>query len=188
MPKHLSVFSVRQAVAAIHCGGVIACPTEAVWGLSCDPFNEVAVARLLNLKRRPEAKGLILVVDAVCQLNWLLQGLPASQRARLELSWPGPTTWLIPHRDRVPPWVHGEHDTVAVRVSAHPVVRALCNCWGGAMVSSSANPAGAQPALQAFQVRRYFGERLDYIVPGACGGADRPSVIKHLASDEIVRA
>jgi L-threonylcarbamoyladenylate synthase len=182
-----SAFPIRRGVATMLCGGVIACPTEAVWGLSCDPLSETAVASLLELKRRPRSKGLILVAATMSQLEWLLQGLPASQLARLELSWPGPSTWLIPHLDRVPPWIHGDHDTVAVRVSAHPVVSALCRCWGGALVSSSANPAGAQPALHSFQVRRYFGERLDCIVPGALGGARRPSVIKHLASDEIVR-
>jgi len=156
--------------------------------LSCDPFDEVAVARLLNLKQRPQDKGLILVVANTSQIDWLLHDLPASQQARLELSWPGPTTWLIPHRDRVPSWIHGDHDKVAVRVSAHPVVSALCNVWGGALVSSSANPTGKQAARHAFQVRRYFGKQLDYIVRGTLGGATRPSVIKHLDSDKIVRS
>ena len=167
---------------------MVACPTEAVWGLSCDPFSELAVAHLLQLKRRPEGKGLILVAATMSQLEWLLRGLPAAQRARLELSWPGPTTWLIPHNGRVPPWIHGDHDTVAVRVSAHPAIAALCRTWGGALVSSSANPAGAQAAVHAFQVRRYFGDRLDYLIPGVTGGAARPSVIKHLVSDEVVRS
>ncbi len=180
--------SIRRGVAALHGGGVIACPTEAVWGLSCDPFDEAAVSRLLNLKRRDPGKGLILVAAAESQLEWLLQGLPVAQRARLRLSWPGPTTWLIPHHGRVPSWIHGDHDTVAVRVSAHRVVSALCHSWQGAMVSTSANPAGSQAAVHAFQVRRYFGERLDDIVPGAVSGARRPTVIKHLESDQIVRA
>lgn len=188
MSAQPSTLSIRRGVSAICNEGVVACPTEAVWGLSCDPFSELAVAHLLNLKRRPESKGLILVAADLSQLQWLLQDLPAAQRARLELSWPGPTTWLIPHRGRVPPWIHGDHDTVAVRVSRHRVVASLCQLWGGALVSSSANPAGAQPAGQAFQVRRYFGDRIDYLVPGAVGGAARPSVIKHLASDEIVRS
>lgn len=172
----------------MYCDGVIACPTEAVWGLSCDPYNEVAVARLLSLKRRSPDKGLILVVARTSQVQGLLHDLPTSQRARLELSWPGPTTWLIPHQGRVPAWVYGNHDTVAVRVSAHPVVSALCHRWGGALVSSSANPAGSQPAVHSFQVRRYFGERLDYILPGTLGGATRPSVIKHLVTGEVIRS
>ena len=180
--------SIRQAVAALYSGGVIACPTEAVWGLSCDPLDEVAVARLLNLKRRDVGKGLIMVAATEPQLAWLLQGLPTAQRARLQLAWPGPTTWLVPHHNRVPHWIHGDHDTVAVRVSAHPVVSALCRAWGGALVSTSANPTGHQSAMQSFQVRRYFGEQLDCIVPGAVGGADKPTVIKDLASDQIIRS
>jgi L-threonylcarbamoyladenylate synthase len=187
LPKTLSTLALRQAVTAIRGGGVVACPTEAVWGLSCDPFNVVAVARLLYLKQREMAKGLVLVAGAESQLEWLLRDLPLAQRARLSLSWPGPTTWLVPHQHRVPGWICGDHDTVALRVSAHPLVRALCNAWGGPLVSSSANPAGGRPATQSFQVRRYFGADLDYIVSGALGGASRPSVIKHLLTDEIIR-
>jgi len=93
----------------------------------------------------------------------------------------------LPHRGRVPFWIHGEHDTVAVRVSDHPVVRALCLAWGGPLVSSSANPAGARPARESFQVRRYFGNRLDYLLPGAVGGAGRPTGIRDLVSGKVIR-
>ncbi len=182
------LLALRKGIDALHSGGVIACPTEAVWGLSCDPFDELAVTKLLSLKRREMSKGLVLVAAQESQLEHFLQGLPASARARLSLSWPGPTTWLIPHHHRVPHWIYGDHDTVAVRVSAHPVVRTLCESFGGVLVSSSANPSGSRPAQQAFQVRRYFGAALDHIVPGALGGADRPTVIKHLLRDEVIRS
>lgn len=174
----------RDALAA---GGVVACPTEAVWGLSCDPWDEQAVMRLLELKRRPVSKGLILVAATESQLQFLLQHLSPEQRGQLSVDWPGPVTWLIPHRGRIPPWISGDHDTVAVRVSGHPVVNALCAAWGGPLVSSSANRAGAQAPRAAFQVRRYFGERLDYILAGAVGGSARPSVIRDLASGRILR-
>lgn len=121
---------LKFAVEALQDGGVIACPTEAVWGLSCDPENEFSVARVLAMKRRPVAKGLILVAGAIDQFAQLLAGLPQPQLDKLVASWPGPVTWLVPHRGRVPPWIHGDHDTVAVRVSAHPAVRALCLAWG----------------------------------------------------------
>ena len=179
---------LRAAVSALHAGGVIACPTEAVWGLSCDPDDPQAVYRLLALKQRPVAKGLILVAAAESQLGFLLRGLDPEDRARLSATWPGPTTWLVPHRKRVPYWIHGEHDTVAVRVSAHPVVSALCRAWGGPLVSTSANPGGARPARALFQVRRYFGDALDGLVPGAVGGQQRPTGIRDLASGEIIRA
>jgi len=169
-------------------GGVIACPTEAVWGLSCDPDNEWAVEYLLALKARPASKGLILVAHDMDQLDFLLTGFSAELLDALSASWPGPSTWLVPHRGRVPDWICGEHDTVAVRVSDHPVVGALCAAWGGPLVSTSANPAGAQPAREAWQVRRYFRDSLDYIVPGATGSAGRPTIIRDLLSGQIIRA
>lgn len=175
-------------MAALADGGVLACATEAVWGLSCDPDNPDAVGRLLALKQRPVEKGLILVAADSSQVAGLLEPLSDAQRARLALSWPGHTTWLIPHGGRVPPWVHGGRDTVAVRVTAHPGMAALCRAWGGPLVSTSANPAGAQPAVQAFQVQRYFRGRLDYLLPGQVGGARRPSVIRDLATDQVLRS
>ncbi len=179
---------LQQAVAALDDGGVVACPTEAVWGLSCDPDNSDAVSRLLALKQRPLSKGLILVAADREQIAGLLAGLSSAQLGKLNLSWPGPTTWLLPHRSLVPGWIHGGRDTVAVRVSAHPVVAGLCRAWGGPLVSTSANPAGSQPARAAFQVQRYFGSEIDYLVPGAGGGADRPPVIRDLLSDAVLRA
>lgn len=167
---------------------MIACATEAVWGLSCDPDNPEAVARLLALKQRPVEKGLILVAADSAQIAGLLAPLTDAQRARLSLSWPGHTTWLIPHHDRVPAWIHGGQPSVAVRVTAHPGMAALARAWGGPLVSTSANPAGAQPAVRAFQVQRYFRGRLDYILPGAVGGARRPSVIRDIETDRVLRS
>lgn len=179
---------LQTCVQALSEGGVVACPTEAVWGLSCDPDNLDAVQRLLALKQRPVSKGLILVAAETDQVAALLEGLSSAQHNKLRLSWPGPTTWLLPHGGRVPPWIHGGRDTVAVRVTAHPVMAALCRAWGGPLVSTSANRAGCQPPRAAFQVQRYFGAELDALAPGAVGGADRPTVIRDLCSDEVVRS
>lgn len=177
-----------HSVRTLGRGGVIACPTEAVWGLSCDPDHPGAVARLLELKQRPVSKGLILVAADSDQIAALLAGLSPAQRSKLALSWPGPTTWLLPHRGLVPAWIHGGRDTVAVRVTAHPVMAALCRAWDGPLVSTSANPGGCQPPRAAFQVQRYFGGDLDGLVPGATGGADRPSVIRDLETDRVLRS
>ena len=179
---------LTSALEALNDGGVVACPTEAVWGLSCDPQNPRAVMRLLQLKQRPVAKGLILVAADTSQLEFLLEDLPLQQREQLTATWPGPATWLVPHHDRVAPWIRGVHSAVAVRVTAHPVVSALCQAWGGPLVSTSANPAGAQPARACFQVHRYFGEALDSILPGAIGSSDKPTEIRDLASGRVIRA
>ena len=182
-----SFLHVAAAVSALRREGVIACPTEAVWGLSCDPNSLDAAAQLLTLKRRPAAKGLILVAASEDQVDYLLAGLSAQQRATLTASWPGPATWLLPHQGQVPGWICGEHATVAVRVSDHPVVNALCSAWGGPLVSTSANRTGARPAREAFQVRRYFGSGLDYIVPGRVGVTERPTPIRDITSGHIIR-
>lgn len=178
---------IRKAVHALSHSGVIACPTEAVWGLSCDPADEEAVLRLLTLKRRAVAKGLILVASSADQLDFLLSGLTDTQQQTVSESWPGPSTWLVPHRGLIPDWIHGEHDKVAVRVSAHPLVSALCSAWDGPLVSTSANPAGLRPAREAFQVQRYFGRDLDYLLPGRLGAANQPSSITDLISGQILR-
>jgi len=187
LPSLPSALQLRAAVGALRQGGVIACPTEAVWGLSCDPYNESAVEDLLGLKRRPVSKGLILVAAKQEHVEFLLASLSEQQRQTVSASWPGPATWLLPHRDLVPEWICGDHSTVAVRVSAHPAVSALCAAWGGPLVSTSANPAGARPAREAFQVRRYFGDALDYVLPGRIGEAARPTTIRDACSGQIIR-
>ena len=186
--QRVSDIRLKAAVQALRAEGVVACPTESVWGLSCDPDAERAVFRLLQLKQRPVAKGLILVAASESQLGFLLHDLAADQRERLSASWPGPSTWLIPHHNRLQPWVYGEHDTVAVRVSDHPVVQQLCRAWGGPLVSTSANPAGAQPARTSFAVQRYFGLEVDELLPGHVGALPRPSQIRDLVTGDVLRA
>lgn len=178
---------LQRAARALTAGGIIACPTEAVWGLSCDPANPDALERLLRLKRRPMEKGLILVAASLVQLEPWLAPLDDPLRQRVEATWPGPNTWLLPTADGVSPLLRGAHSTLAVRVTAHPLVAALCREFGGALVSTSANPAGAPPARSATRVRGYFGSTLDYLLCGSLGGERRPSTIRDGSSGEVVR-
>ncbi len=179
---------LRLAAEAVARGGVIAYPTEAVWGVGCDPFSEAAVERLLELKQRPRDKGLILIAGDWQQLDFLLQGLSAEQMQQLKQTWPGPNTWLVPHHGRVPEWLCGRFDSIALRITAHPPVISLCEAAGGPLVSTSANTAGEAPALEMAQVQRYFGDRLDFILPGPLGGAAAPSRIRDLVTGEEIRA
>lgn len=180
-------FHIRRAVLALQSGGVIAYPTEGVWGLGCDPFDVLAVASIFGLKQRDPAKGLILVAATIEQFEPFLSGLSAQERAQLSASWPGPTTWLIPHGGSVPAWITGGSAEVALRVSAHPGVAALCRAFGGPLVSTSANPSGRPPALDAMHVRHYFPEQLDYVLPGALGGQLGPTPIRDLRSGRMLR-
>ncbi|RRJ82577.1 L-threonylcarbamoyladenylate synthase [Aestuariirhabdus litorea] len=176
------------AVAALQAGEVIAYPTEGVWGFGCDPWNPQAVGRVLRLKQRPWQKGLILVACSCEQIEPLLRSLTREQRAQLESSWPGPNTWVIEDPEQwVPAWVRGEHSSVAVRVSAHPVVAALCEAFGGPLVSTSANRAGCPPMRYDWQVRYQFADQLGAVVPGPLGGQRGPSRIRELISGRELR-
>ena len=179
---------VKQAASCLDTGGIVAYPTEAVWGLGCDPMNREATLRLLQIKARPVEKGMILVAASTEQLGALYGDLDTQQREQLAQSWPGPFTWLLPDpQGRIPWWIRGDHDTVAVRVSAHPVVVALCNAFGGPLVSTSANRAGQPPARSRLQVMTRLRQAPDLIVPGALGGEARPSTIRDLRSGKILR-
>lgn len=168
-------------------GGVIAYPTEAVYGLGCDPLNRAAVMRLLAIKQRPVAKGLILIADDFSRLLPFVQPPDDVLQQRLDASWPGPVTWLLPARPETPTWLRGRHTSIAVRVTAHRGAAALCAAFGGALVSTSANRLGQPPARTPLQVRQRCSG-VDLVLHGATGGRRRPSEIRDARSGELVRA
>lgn len=179
---------IQRATRTLNSGGTIAYPTEAVWGLGCDPWDEEAVERILELKRRPVHKGLILVASSAEQVMPLLDPLDSTLRDRALSYWPGPVTCLIPDPlKQTPEWIRGRHSAVAVRVSDHPLVQRLCESFGGPLVSTSCNPAGRTSARTPWQVRGYFGDELDYILPGDLGRERRPSRIIDLESGRQLR-
>lgn len=181
--------SLRLALAlkALRDGGLIAYPTEAVFGLGCDPLNEEAVQRLLRLKRRPEHKGLILIASDFGQLLPYIQPLSADLMVPVLASWPGPHTWLLPAQTWVPRWIRGAHESIALRVSAHPPVVRLCRAWGGALISTSANMNQRRPTRTPWQVRLQFGQHLEYLLQGPLGGLERPTPIRDAKSGKCLR-
>ena len=178
---------INLAVHLLHQQGVVAYPTEAVWGLGCDPWSEEAVARVLDLKGRAEHRGLILIGCHWDQFKPFLNGLDQQQQSNLQKTHKKPITWLIPDNGCAPPWIVGNHDTLAVRVTSHPVAAALCKAYGGPLVSTSANPQGLPAATSGFKVRRYFSKSLDYQTPGRVGAATKASEIRHLLTGEVIR-
>lgn len=167
-------------------GGVIAYPTEAVYGLGCQPENFIAVKRILYLKNRPFKKGLIIIASAIEQLHPYVSFTDIPRYHEIRKTWPGPVTWIFPARYGVPDWLRGEHQSIAVRVSNHPVVRDLCRLTGP-LISTSANPAGCPPAKTALKVRIYFGQSLDYILPGNTGLHQKPTEIRNALTGEVLR-
>lgn len=167
-------------------GGVIAYPTESCYGLGCDPHNPRAVKRVLALKQRNAAKGLILIASAVKQLRPFLADLSPTLSRRMCDAWPGPHTWLVPASRHCPALLRGKHDNIAVRVTAHRGAAALCRSAGMALISTSANLSGGKPAKTAAECRRLFGRRV-LVIPGPIGARRRPSTIQDLVSGAILR-
>ncbi|SFM53219.1 L-threonylcarbamoyladenylate synthase [Ectothiorhodospira mobilis] len=177
----------RAAAAVIRSGGVVAYPTEAVYGLGCAPCNRTAVQRLLRIKGRAQAKGLILVAADPAQLTPFLAPVDPALQDRALATWPGPVTWLWPAAPHTPRWLTGDHDTLAVRVTDHPLAAALCRHAGTALVSTSANRSDAPPCRHAQAVDDTLGHGLDLILAGDTGGRDRPSEIRDLGSGRVLR-
>jgi L-threonylcarbamoyladenylate synthase len=151
-------------------------------------MNVDAVERLLRLKRRPWQKGMILIAASIEQLQPYIQPIDPKYQPKLDATWPGPNTWLVPASENCPIWIRGTHTTVAVRVTARPLVKELCNSFGGAIVSTSANHAGKSPAKSPLKVLRALRGEVDYCLHGELGESDRPTVIRDLGSGKMVRA
>jgi L-threonylcarbamoyladenylate synthase len=181
--------AIADAIATLRRGGVIAYPTEGVWGLGCNPFDESATLRLLALKQREVDKGLILVAASTSQFDGLVdwEALPAARRDAVLATWPGPHTWVMPAMPRVPPWISGGRDSVAVRVSAHPLVAALCEAFDGALVSTSANVS----TLPAPRTRDELDPRIvagvDAVVAGETSGLAQATTIRDARDDRQLR-
>jgi len=178
---------LNTAAAILRRGGVIAYPTESCFGLGCDPNNSSAVRRLLKIKRRSYRKGLILIAANVRQSHEFanIHGLP--KQTEILNSWPGPNTWLLPPTHRVSRLVRGQHEKIAIRVTAHSIAAALCDVFGSTIVSTSANLQGKAALKTSVAVRREFGQRLDFVVSGNVGGDDKPSTIRDGLSGKILR-
>lgn len=181
--------SLANVVAALHRGGVIAYPTEGVWGLGCDPHDEAAVMRLLALKQRDVAKGLILIASSEAQLAPFIDtaSLGGSQLAEVRASWPGPNTWIMPASKDAPSWITGAHDGIAVRVTAHPLVCALCDGFGGALVSTSANIASEPSPRTREELDPRIVAGVDAVTDGETLGRAQPSTIRDARSGAVLR-
>ncbi len=178
-------FKLHQACACIQAGGVIAYPTEAVYGLGCDPWQAAAVERLLQIKQRDISKGFILIASHITQLQSFVDWQGDWTR-QVESSWPGPYTWLLPARPGLPKWLHGKYHKIACRVTAHPLAAALCDAAGHALISTSANRSGLPAARTALQVRKRC-PGVDWVLSGPLGGLNQPTMIRDACTGARIR-
>jgi L-threonylcarbamoyladenylate synthase len=183
MIPHIS--DLNQALLDIKTGQILAYPTEAVYGLGCDPFNQKAVERLLALKQRSAQRGLIVLIADWPQLFSLIGDVPVSRLEVIKETWPGPVTWVFPKSENIPEWVCGTHNSIAIRMTAHPTAQKLCQL--GPIVSTSANLHGQKPALSLGEVEKAFPTGLDGIVLGDLGTETRPTVMYDALTNHQIR-
>lgn len=177
-------FADRAAEVLIG-GGVIAYPTEGVFGLGCMPGDLDAVARLLELKKRDANKGFILIASRPEQFDGWIE-MPSGT----SLPEPDPTypiTWIVSPGRKVDPLLRGEHEGIAVRLTTNPVAHAICEAVDAPITSTSANLSGQPVADSQETLRRQFEACVDYVVPGECGPSSGPSEIRILATGKVLR-
>jgi L-threonylcarbamoyladenylate synthase len=179
--------TLHKAVSILNRGGVIAYPTEAVYGLGCRADSRPATERICSLKQRPIDQGVIVLIRDLEQLGDWIEPIDEHQRARLASTWPGPVTWLIPASADCPSWLRGRHGSLAARQSAHPLCRDLCNTLDTPLVSTSANRSGQPPARSAADVQACFGDNIDLVIDAELGDANSPSEIRDLLSGQRLR-
>lgn len=174
---------------ALQQGDLVVYPTEGVWGIGCDPRNEQAVMALLEAKQRPVEKGLILIAADYSQVLPYIDESKISESRKKEIfsSWPGAYTWLMPVAENTPKWITGGSELVAVRVTAHPTVIRMCNEFGGAIISTSANVTGTPTEHKLENVKQVFGQLVQAYVDEALGGNSQASTITNAITGEIIR-
>ncbi|HWG10674.1 MAG TPA: L-threonylcarbamoyladenylate synthase [Rhodanobacteraceae bacterium] len=185
--RRFDLTEIAQTAALLRSGGVLAYPTEAVFGLGCDPDDHHAFEKVFALKQRPPEQGVLLIAADFSQIaDWI--DAPPAAIARAQATWPGAHTWIFPRSPRVPDWLAGAHDGIALRITAHAPAAALCRAFGGPIVSTSANRHGEPPSRSGDEAARIFGEQLDGILDGPTGGLARPTPIADALSGAIIRA
>ncbi len=165
--------------------GVWAYPTEAVFGLGCNPDDEVAVNKLLNVKKRPIDKGLILIAADFSQVEKYLKPITKSQ---ITFTQPSETTYIFPALESAPNWLTGKFDSLAIRITRHPLAKEMCQVLDSAIVSTSANLTGQEPAKTTKEVIQQLESTIDGILDGMVGDLQTPTVIRDSISGEIFRS
>lgn len=179
---------IEEIANLVRDGGVIAYPTEAVFGLGCNPDNEEAIQRILSLKQRAIKKGLIIISSRLAFVEKYLQPITQEDRDLLSSVTDQPTSWLVPAKENTSKLLRGQFSSLAIRITLHPATYDLCEALQHPLVSTSANPKGHIPASSVEEVRNYFGDDLDGIWDAPLGNAAKPSQLIDLHTKQILRS
>jgi len=177
---------INHAIKTLHEGGIIAYPTEGVYGLGCDPFNETAVLRLLKIKQRHINKGLILIASSWKQVENLIN-LDLKKYPVIKLKNQHPITWVFPATKKAPSWIMGKFNSIAIRVTSHPIAKKICQKFGGPIVSTSANLTKQLPITRLNQMDQRLISKVDFILQDRVGRLKKPTKICDIRTGKIIR-
>lgn len=180
-----SDFSIRHAARIIKNGGVIAYPTDTVYGLGCDPYNADAVDRINQIKNRSSNKHFILLASNIHQVQVLFDSNDAQKKIITEST--EPTSWVVNANANAPDWLTNKSDTITIRISQHPVVKKLCSALGHPIISTSANISGKRPARNGLELHQFFSKKIDKILLSTQPASTKPSKIIRLCDNYIIR-
>lgn len=180
-----SDFSIRLAAQQIKYGGIIAYPTDTIYGLGCDPYNIEAVENLNLIKQRPLNKQFILLAGQFNQIAPLI--IVNSEQKKLVEDTTESISWIADASSTAPSWLIGKTNTLTVRISQNEIVKKLCNALGHAIISTSANLSGKLPATNSLTIRKYFGARLNHSLATNKKLKAKPSKIIRLCDNRVIR-
>lgn len=182
--------NINEAISVLREEGVIAYPTESVFGLGCDPDSELALSKLLKIKKRSSSKGMLVVSHDFSLVTKYINFTQVNESDLMYTKefWPGPFTFLFPASDSCSPLLIGDHLTIAIRISTHPIIKALCSCFNKPIVSTSANFSGKSPCISLTEVHEHFDNVVDFIVDGETLNYTKPSTIIDLKTKIILRS
>jgi len=181
---------LAEAATLLRADDLVAFPTETFYGLGAAALAPAAVRRLVEVKGRPEHKPLLVLIDSIAMAERVVADLPPRARELMARHWPGALTLVLRARADVPREVTAGSGTVGVRLSAHPLARALVSALGEPITAPSANPSGLAPPTTAAEVAAYFGDRVALVLDGGATPGGEPSTVVDVTRDppRVVRA
>lgn len=178
---------VQEAVRALQDGEVVAFPTDTLYGLGVDPFNERAVEKVYAIKERPRDQALILMGKGPEVLTGYAAIWPIAAQRLADAFWPGGVTLILPRHPKVPDWVVSNRPTVGLRVPSNPVAIALLEAWGGVLATTSANKSGEPAGATGRQVAEQLGgTELSVLLDGGPTAHEEPSTLIDLSTEQPV--
>jgi len=180
-----SDFSIRHAAHIVKNGGVIAYPTDTIYGLGCDPFDPDAIEKINRIKQRPLNKHFILLAGDVKQLRRLIQINTDQEKTLTQNTLP--TSWIVKASEDAPSWLTDSSGNLTIRISNDDNVQRLCRALGHAIISTSANISGKSPAKNSFALHKYFHHKVDKILLANKKPSAKASRIIRLCDNQIIR-